>query len=218
MRTCFESIFLVGVVYCCLCSGVPSYLEGDYIYRTHGTVHVSEFQNMMITRLKEVVGAGVEVRTSNKSVPDEADEDSKDAIIFSTSVIPCFEDTASAYGKNQTRQFNYYLPFTRDKTKAQSAALDQSWKRRITFTVEECFPCVYTRQSVISRETYEMCPIESSMDDILGRIRKMRLEVENWRPDENNMKMLLQGSVLPQVILSIKYRFEYHDDCCYLTR
>jgi hypothetical protein len=72
----------------------------------------------------------------------------------------------------------------------------------ITFFVQDPFPCVNIRQPVTNKETRDLSPIEVAIDDILSRNQAMREELAlvGIKPSQhNNLMMLVQGTVRPQV-------------------
>ncbi len=188
-----------------LSSGVPAHLQKEFIYRNANNLHVSEFHALIKKLVTSIVPAGVKVELSNHVTPTQADLDSKDAVICITSVKPIYSTKSSAaspYAANQTNQFQHFIPFTQESGRAHAKTMDMQWKRAITFFVPEYFPFSYIRQPVIRKVSQDMNPIEVSIDDIQDRIDAMQLELGNLRPDDtNNLMRLVQGTVMPQVIL-----------------
>ena len=72
--------------------------------------------------------------------------------------------------------------------------------------VKEPFPYILTRQEVIRRDVCEYTPIETSINNIEDRMEKMEIELTgsgDRKPDNNNIMMLIQGSVVPQVNVGV---------------
>ncbi len=183
--------------------GVPPNLRRDFIYRNSNNLHVSEFHGLIRSLLASLVGSEVETKVSPQALPSVSDFDTKDAIIFITSVKPLFQPTTRQrrYAFNQVKDFQHSSPYTLEGGKAQAKTIDAQWKRNVVLSVKEPFPFMYCRQPIVHRRSTELCPIEVSIDDIQERIDSMRQEL-NGVVVLNNLMRLVQGSVMPQVFFT----------------
>jgi hypothetical protein len=94
--------------------GVPVHLRKEFIYRNPANLHVSEFHTYVRAIMDSAVQNGVEVRIAGTSAPTSKDAESKDAIIFVTSVKPVFDEPSeeSPFTNDMAQQFIHYIPFT----------------------------------------------------------------------------------------------------------
>ncbi len=146
---------------------------------------------------------GVEVKISSQASPSSKDLESKDAIIFITSVKPIFSKATSQYrhALNQAKQFQHSTPFTLDG-KSHAKNMNEQWKRTVIFTVPEPFPYICSRQVICEKRSIELSPIEVAVDDIQDRIESFKQELSG--PIVlNNIMRLIQGSVMPQVRIHV---------------
>ena len=190
-----------SVLYCT--AGVPLHLRQEFIYRNPSNLHVSEFHALIVKVTEGLVAEGISVRMSSLSTPTEADLNSNDVVIFITSVKPIHvprSSAASPHAVNQVREFQHFVPFTMNPKKAHAKTMDQQWKRSLLFTVMDYFPYISIRQTVFTKTSTDISPIEVAIDDINDRVGAMSEELENARAaDTNNLMRLIQGTVLPQV-------------------
>ena len=66
----------------------------------------------------------------------------------------------------------YEIPFTLNG-KSHSQRIDEQYKRKITLTVEEPFPCTFVRQTVTRKDVIILNPLQVAVDDIKERIFQM---------------------------------------------
>ena len=171
---------------------------------------MSEFQtlikkNLMIKHVSKEVNISV--------LPDTApppDDNSSDAYIVMTALKPIFDGSDDVESKNCLRRFQYSLPFTQGG-KAHAKTIDQQWKRTIYVEVAHSFPFMKFRQIVSRRSSRILSPIEVAIDDIQDRNIAMRqqLQLRSSRDQIfiNNLMRIVQGTVAPQVIISVTFIF-----------
>ena len=113
--------------------------------------------------------------------------------------------SASPSDLHRVTTFQYSVPFTQDGTnKAHAKKMDEQWMKITILSVKESFPDILTRQVVQQREVQILSPIEVAIFDIEERIESMEKELEFMpknQSDNNNLMRIVQGTVLPQVIL-----------------
>jgi hypothetical protein len=107
------------------------------------------------------------------------------------------------FSQNQAKVFQHSAPFTKlGQGAAQAKGLENQWKRITLFEVQEPFPFLSYRQTVVRKVVSDLQPIEVAIDDISMRVEAMQAVLQRDKrdgADTNNLMRIIQGSVLPQV-------------------
>jgi hypothetical protein len=164
---------------------------------------LADFQKLLHAYTTELVVPGVKVVVvlDTSKIPAE---DTHDAVIVMNSVKPVKLTPAlkvEVAGANQTKSFQYSVPFTQEGG-VHAKSIDQQWKRTTTLEVEEPFPSLNPRQLVVRQTIKVLNPLENSIDDINIRLEAMLAELKREKKDgadTNNLMRIVQGSVMPQV-------------------
>jgi hypothetical protein len=208
--------------------GIPDHLrDKEFIFRNPSNIQVSEFHAMVMNHVRSIVPEGVEAKMIKDAANIEANLPPNSAFVVLNSVKAimrqlsrpnpsrCFEDNRTLLRMNYSEDFNqvihfqYSMPFTLEAGKNHAKKIDEQWMKTTILSVAEPFPFVLTRQLVTKRETRILCPIEVATQDIQERIDAMEMEVENTAKKTaniNSLMMLVQGTVLPQVMASYMHR------------
>jgi hypothetical protein len=185
---------------------IPMHLrDKTFIYRDASNSHISEFQDSLKLSLSRLMDKGVEIVIGadiNETTPVSPQHP---AVMILGSIRPAVVDDVNIskhYFSHNVKVFKYEIPFTLNG-KSHSQRIDEQYKKKITLTVEEPFPCTFVRQEVTRKEVIILNPLQVAVDDIKERIYQMErfLSMRSISDPSilQEMMRVLQGSIMPQV-------------------
>lgn len=177
----------------------------EYIYKQPLLTRLGEIKERLEGIHRARHGAdNIEVWPRNEPIPADKLTPGK-GFIQITAVRPYFDEMELSqqrvtYYEQSTdiSRFVYETAFTKSAQKHAESLVDQ-WKRQVILTTEKSFPYIKTRLRVVSSETVEMSPIQSSIDTLEQQTRDMNNELKQRDHNPKNLQRILQGSLLVQV-------------------
>jgi len=174
----------------------------EFIYKRDSRVNLAVMQQYLKdVYSKKMGGTDNIVILPNKPVDNSKLENNK-LYIQIASVKPFFHSSETGrdttYDQTfNTSQFLFESAYT-EGGKAQSETSRQQKKKEI-FEVEQTFPYLKNRLTVVNRFEVILTPIENAIELVEDRVTKLRQELKTDPPRINALQQLLQGSVVPMV-------------------
>jgi dedicator of cytokinesis protein 6/7/8 len=106
--------------------------------------------------------------------------------------------------KFNLNKFIFEVPFTTSGG-VQTEDFEQQCKKKIIYTVESSFPCLRKRLQVIKKEEIILSPIENAIDNISSKVKEYQKEILSQPPNSKRLQLVIQGSLLTQVIYFFLY-------------
>lgn len=173
----------------------------EFIYKEPKITRLGEIQEKLVNIYSKKLNTQIEIITSSSEV-NKSKLDKKKCYIQLTSVSPHLEEwelkerVTDFDRNNNIYRFIFETPFTKNE-KNQSNSISDQMKRKTILMVETSFPYVKNRLEVVSKEIYELTPIQNALELITNRTRALQIELEN--PNPKTLQNVLQGSVRLQV-------------------
>lgn len=174
----------------------------EYIYKTPLLTRLGEIKDRLEGLYRAEYGEEA-ISVWPRNEPPET-VPSGQGYVQITAVDPYFDSSELAsnrvtyYEQNcNINRFCYAIAFTQSGGGQHADSLADQWKRLIILTTEKKFPTLKTRLRIVSTSSIEISPIEASIDNIQGQVRKLASEIQN--PNAKSLQMVLQGSLLVQV-------------------
>lgn len=180
-------------------------LDGqEYIYRERAYTSLAEVCERLTKCYSSRFGSD-KFQLINDSLPiDRSTLAPNKVYIQVTSVEPYFTGLElekrkhSAFEKStNVDAFVFETPFTLSG-KARGSVGEQ-WKKKTVLKAAKPFPNLQKRILIISKEEYDVSPIEVAIEALQERCNKLSAAISSSTPDAKAIQLLLQGSVRLQV-------------------